>query len=184
MLTKKITLLFYLFLISINQMLVASGLPLNDLSQVNLPHGIIKQNGRTAPPLKLNDIDGEPYDIANAKGKWVFVHFWATWCGPCRKEIPTIQDIVNKFKDTNLEIAIINTAESEDAVFSFLGLLAPDITPLMDTDGLITQRWQPRGLPATYFVDPQGKIRYLALGGRAWNRAEYLDFLNQFKNKK
>ena len=184
MLTKKLTLLLCLFLMSVNQMLIASGLPLNDLSQVDLPHGIIKQNGRAAPPLKLKDIDGEPYNIADAKGKWVFVHFWATWCGPCRKEIPTIQDIVNQFKNTNLEIAIINTAESEDAVFNFLGLLAPDITPLMDTDGLITEKWQPRGLPATYFVDPQGKIRYLALGGRPWNKAEYLEFLNQFKNKK
>lgn len=152
-----------------------------NLKKDSLPRGIIPQDGRQAPPLKLNDLDGEMFDITEARGKWVFVHFWATWCGPCRKEIPTIQAVIKKFENTNLEIAIINTAESEDTVFNFLGLLAPDITPLMDEDGLVTEKWQPRGLPATYFVDPKGKIRYLALGGRPWDKGQYLSFLTQFK---
>jgi thiol-disulfide isomerase/thioredoxin len=104
-------------------------------------------------------------------------------CGPCRKEIPTIQAIVNKFADSHLDIAIVNTAESEDTVFNFLGLLAPDINTLMDEDGLVTEKWQPRGLPATFFVDPKGKIRYLALGGRPWDQAEYFQFLKQLENK-
>lgn len=168
---KKILFVFISLIFTFNQA----------VAEQKLPHGIIPQDGRQAPPLKLNDLDGEAYDIANAKGKWVFVHFWATWCGPCRKEIPTIQAIVKQFENTNLDIAIINTAESEDTVFNFLGLLAPDIMPLMDEDGLVTEKWQPRGLPATYFVDPQGKIRYLALGGRPWDKGKYLDFLKQFK---
>jgi len=152
------------------------------LANNDLPKGIIHQDGRIASSFTLKDIDGETYNFSDSKGKWVFVHFWATWCGPCRKEIPTIQDIVKKFENSNLDIVIINTAESEDAVFNFLGLLAPDINPLMDTDGLVTEKWQPRGLPATYFVDPEGKIRYLALGGRPWNKDVYLEFLNGLKN--
>jgi len=52
---------------------------------------------------------------------------------------------------------------------------------LMDTDGLVTERWQPRGLPSTFLVDPEGKLRYQALGGRAWNKGIYKKFLNQFK---
>jgi thiol-disulfide isomerase/thioredoxin len=169
---KRLTLILFCLLILMNQA----------YSKNSLPRGIIKQDGRDAPPLVLKNLDGDVYDISSSKGKWVFVHFWATWCGPCRKEIPTIQDVVSKFDNTRLDIVIINTAESEDTVFNFLGLLAPDINPLMDEDGLVTEKWQPRGLPATYFVDPQGKIRYLALGGRPWNKAEYLAFLNQFKN--
>ncbi|WP_198265142.1 TlpA family protein disulfide reductase [sulfur-oxidizing endosymbiont of Gigantopelta aegis] len=148
-----------------------------------LPRGIIYQDGRDAPPLLLKMLDGDVYNITESKGKWVFVHFWATWCGPCRKEIPTIQAIVNKFADSHLDITIVNTAESEDTVFNFLGLLAPDINTLMDEDGLATEKWQPRGLPATFFVDPNGKIRYLALGGRPWDKADYLQFLQQLKNK-
>ena len=122
-------------------------------------------------------MDGEPWDLENARGHWVFVHFWASWCGPCREEMPTIQTLYSKFDPGLLEIALINTAEPEDTVFEFLAVVAPDITPLMDHDGLVTERWQPRGLPATFFVDPQGRLQYLALGGRPWDMPEYLEFL-------
>jgi thiol-disulfide isomerase/thioredoxin len=144
-----------------------------------LPKGLLALDGRAAPPLVLNDLDGERWDISAARGRWLFVHFWATWCGPCRKEMPTIQAIVPKFDATQLEIVLINTAETEDTVFAFLAEVAPDITPLMDSDGLVTEQWQPRGLPATFFVDPQGRLQYLALGGRPWDSPEYLEFVQR-----
>ena len=144
-----------------------------------LPKGLLALDGREAPPLVLNDLDGERWDISAARGRWLFVHFWATWCGPCRKEMPTIQAIFPKFDASQLEIVLINTAESEDTVFAFLAEVAPDITPLMDSDGLVTEQWQPRGLPATFFVDPDGRLRYLALGGRPWDSPEYLEFVQR-----
>jgi thiol-disulfide isomerase/thioredoxin len=143
-----------------------------------LPKGIMKLDGRAALPLVLQDMDGQTWDLEQARGRWVFVHFWASWCGPCREEMPTIQAIYPKFEPSELEIVLINTAESEDTVFAFLAGVAPDIEPLLDSDGLATERWQPRGLPATFFVDPQGKLQYLALGGRPWDSPEYLNFLN------
>ncbi len=142
-----------------------------------LPKGLLLLDGRDAPPLVLNNLDGERWDISESHGHWLFVHFWATWCGPCREEMPTIQAIYPKFDASQLEIVLINTAESEDTVFSFLAEVAPDITPLMDTDGLVTEQWQPRGLPATFFVDPAGRLQYLALGGRQWDSPDYLEFV-------
>jgi thiol-disulfide isomerase/thioredoxin len=144
-----------------------------------LPKGLLLLDGREAPPLVLNNLDGEPWDISQSRGHWLFVHFWASWCGPCRKEMPTIQAIFEKFDSSQLEIVLINTAESEDTVFTFLAELAPDITPLMDRDGLVTEQWQPRGLPATFFVDPEGRLQYLALGGRPWDSPEYLTFVQR-----
>ena len=143
----------------------------------DLPPGIMALDGRPAPALKLDNLDGEPWDIADSRGHWIFVHFWASWCGPCRREMPTIQKLTEKLQDEQLEIVMVNTAETEDEVFSFLGIVAPDLVPLMDTDGLVTEAWQPRGLPATFFVDPQGHLRYLALRGREWHTGPYLDFL-------
>ena len=144
-----------------------------------LPKGLLTLDGRDAPPLVLKNMDGEIWDLSEARGHWVFVHFWATWCGPCRREMPTIQAIFPEFDPQELEIVLVNTAETEDTVFGFLASVAPDITPLMDEDGLVTERWQPRGLPATFFVDPEGKLRYLALGGRPWDTPAYLDFIKQ-----
>jgi thiol-disulfide isomerase/thioredoxin len=153
------------------------------IASENLPKGILKLDGGDAPRLVLEDMDGNPWDIDQARGRWVFVHFWASWCGPCREEMPTIQAIYPQFEPTELEIVLINTAESEDTVFGFLAAVAPDIEPLMDSDGLVTERWQPRGLPSTYFVDPDGKLRYLALGGRPWDTADYLSFLRGLVDK-
>jgi hypothetical protein len=53
------------------------------------------------------------------------------------------------------------------------------LTPLLDYDGLVTEAWQPRGLPSTFLVDPQGQLRYLALGGRPWNKPQYIQFLER-----
>ena len=149
----------------------------SELAANNLPKGIMTLDGRVAPPLVLENMDQEKFDLSKEKGNWVFVHFWAAWCGPCRREMPKIQAIYPEFEDSKLKIILVNTAETEDTVFSFLGIVAPDLNPLMDLDGLVTERWQPRGLPATFFVNPEGKLQYLALGGREWDQKEYLDFL-------
>lgn len=144
-----------------------------------LPKGIIVLDGKNAPPLKLKNMDGEAFDLAGSKGHWVFVHFWASWCGPCRKEMPTIQTLATQLSTDKLEIVLVNTAESDDAVFNFIGIVAPDLTPLLDHDGLVTDVWQPRGLPSTYLVDPQGRLRFLALGGRPWDKPEYVQFISK-----
>ncbi|MCG6899259.1 MAG: TlpA family protein disulfide reductase [Gammaproteobacteria bacterium] len=146
-----------------------------------LPTGVMRINGRVAPALKLNNIDGEAYDLSTTGGHWRFVHFWASWCGPCRREMPSIQRMIPMLTDSDLEFVIVNTAETEDEVFSFLGIVAPDLVPLMDSDGLVTQVWEPRGLPSTFLVDPSGRIQYLALGGREWDQPSYVAFLRSLK---
>ena len=148
----------------------------------NLPRGVMHVDGLPAPELKLDDIDGEPYDLTATGGHWRFVHFWASWCGPCRREMPSIERMIPMLENSDLEFVIINTAETEDEVFNFLGIVAPDLVPLMDYDGLVTQVWQPRGLPSTFLVDPAGRIRYMALGGREWDQPEYTKFLRGLKN--
>jgi len=146
-----------------------------------LPQGVMRIDGTVAPELKLDTIDGEAYDLATTAGHWRFVHFWASWCGPCRREMPSIQRMIPMLADSDLEFVIVNTAETEDAVFTFLGIVAPDLVPLMDYDGLVTQAWEPRGLPSTFLVDPSGRIQYLALGGRDWDQPAYVAFLRSLK---
>jgi len=144
---------------------------------MELPKGILQLDPYPSPTTELKDLDGEPYNLKEDKGAWVFVHFWASWCGPCREEMPAIQNMANTLQPEGFKLAMINTAEDEDTVFSFLSAHAPDVRPLMDRDGQVTEKWQPRGLPATYLVDPNGQVRYQALGGRAWDTPPYLTFL-------
>lgn len=154
-------------------------IPAVHAEEIVLPKGIIKTEPRMAPDIKLKDMDGKPFEMLLNRGHWLFVHFWATWCGPCRREMPTIQDAANRLKNTSFRVVLVNTAETDEEVFAFLGIVAPNLPTLMDADGTVTDQWQPRGLPSTYIVDPAGRIRYLALGGREWNKPEYLQFLQQ-----
>jgi len=144
---------------------------------VELPTGVLPLDGRKAPALSLADADGNMTDIARLRGHWVMVHFWASWCGPCRKEMPAIARMAKDIVPQRLRLVMVNTAETDDEVFAFLAIHAPDLTSLMDRDGQVTGRWQPRGLPASFFVDPEGKLRYLALGGRPWDSSSYRRFL-------
>jgi len=144
---------------------------------VDVPEGIIKLDGSKAPALVLKDTDGNTYDITQTHGKWRIVHFWASWCGPCRREMPTVQRMAEQLADSPVDIVLVNTAETDDVVFNFLGVVAPDLSTLMDRDGLVTENWQPRGLPASFFVSPNGTLEYIALGGRQWDKPEYLNFV-------
>ncbi len=141
------------------------------------PKGLIELEPRPAPTLRLENLDGHVFDLTAARGRWVIVHFWASWCGPCRREMPTVERMVKALADRPVTTVLVNTAESEDAVFSFMSVVAPNLDTLMDYDGSVTERWQPRGLPSTFLVDPDGRLRYVALGGRTWDSAEYLAFL-------
>ena len=142
-----------------------------------LPSGIIELDGRPAPALRLETTDGVTVDLRSLRGRWVFVHFWASWCGPCRREMPAVERMAAALARERLELVLVNTAEREDEVWAFLGVVAPSLPSALDLDGQVTERWQPRGLPSTFLVDPQGRLRYLALGGRPWDTGPYRAFL-------
>lgn len=142
------------------------------------PAGLIALDGRPAPGFRLPDLEGRPIELNAFRGRWVMVHFWASWCAPCRREMPALARAAKGF-GSGLALVLINTAETEDEVFQFLGTVAPDLPSLLDADGAVTERWQPRGLPASFFVDPKGRLRWIALGGRPWDAPPYARFLAQ-----
>lgn len=163
----------------IHALLLAGSLASGAAGALDAPKGVLTIDGFPAPALRLADVDGKVTDLAALRGRWVMLHFWASWCGPCRKEMPTIQALSVHPLARRMEIVLVNTAESEEKIFEFLTVVAPDLTTLRDADGKVTEQWAPRGLPSTFLIDPQGRIRYVALGGRTWNSAAFLDFLDR-----
>lgn len=143
------------------------------------PKGIRYYQIGAAENFTLPDIDGETITLSDSKGKWVFLHFWASWCGPCKKEMPTINKLAAKINADKLDIIMINTAENEDTIFTFLAEIEMDVPAYMDRDGAVTEHWKPRGLPTTFLIDKTGHVRYQAIGGREWHTPAYIDFLNK-----
>ncbi len=147
------------------------------LQAESLPRGLITLDNSVAENFTITDYDDKRYELNNSRGKWVFLHFWASWCGPCRKEMPIIRDLIKQLAGKPIDFVLINTAEDEDTIFGFLGSVSPDLHSYMDKEGELTETWAPRGLPTTFFIDPQGRKRYLALGGRPWDKPDYQRFL-------
>lgn len=150
----------------------------------SLPTKIIPLDNAVATNFKISNYDGKQYELATSRGKWIFLHFWASWCGPCRREMPLVYQLQKQFKDKNIDFILINTAEDEDTIFEFLGSVAPDLHSYMDRDGELTELWAPRGLPTTFFIDPKGRKRFLALGGRPWDKPKYQQLLIKLLEEK
>jgi thiol-disulfide isomerase/thioredoxin len=146
---------------------------------IKVPFGIRHYDIGSAQNFTLQDVDGEKFELEDARGNWVFLHFWASWCGPCRQEMPAIQQLADALTADSFQIVMINTAEDEDTIFEFLASIGVELNSLMDADGQVTERWKPRGLPTTFLISPKGEIKYQAIGGRDWSNSEYINFIRQ-----
>lgn len=117
--------------------------------------------------LQLRDLQGHLRDLGEFKGKVVLVNFWASWCEPCRDEMPELESLRQKYGDKDLEIIAVNLAESEKRIQSFLQAFMPDgvsLVILQDRNSVAYKQWQVRALPASFLVDRNGFVRWHALG--------------------
>ncbi len=127
----------------------------------------------------LQDMDGKVHKLSDYKGKTLIINFWASWCPPCRAEMPSMERAWQQIKDENIVMLAINVGEDEDTVFTFLGDFPVTFTILLDKSGEITESWPIRGLPTTFVISPQGKLVYRAIGGRNWDDKAILDTIRQ-----
>jgi len=127
-----------------------------------------------AKAFKLLDMDGNPVQLSDFHGQPVIINFWATWCPPCRAELPSMNRAWTKVKDQGIAMIAVNVGEDEDTIFSFTSDYPIDFTVLLDQSGEIISQWPIKGLPTTFVLDPQGRLVYRAIGGREWDSDELL----------
>jgi len=126
------------------------------------------------PPLVLNDLNGKPLKLEDYRGKVVMVQFWATYCPPCLKEMPSMMRLQAKLAGKPFVILAVNMGETEKEVKDFYTKVNADFTTLMDHDGKAIAAWKVFVAPSTFLVDPKGNIRYALQGGAEWDAPEYL----------
>lgn len=121
--------------------------------------------GQMMPSFQVTDIGGQLFDLDALRGKVVLVNFWATWCGPCRTEIPRIEEEIWKInKSDNFVVIGISREEEPEKVTKFAAEQKMTYRVAADPDRKIYKRFATAGIPRTYLVDAKGKIVYQSLG--------------------
>lgn len=132
---------------------------------------------RINPPQKAEDftlrtLEGKRVSLKDYRGKVIFLNFWATWCGFCRIEMPSIEKLWQEFKEEDFAILAIDVQEEGKLVSSFMKKMNLSFPVLLDGKGKTAQSYGIRGLPTTFFLNPKGEIIGKAVGARDWASEE------------
>ncbi|MGB2804421.1 MAG: TlpA disulfide reductase family protein [Candidatus Zixiibacteriota bacterium] len=139
------------------------------------------QEGFLAPDFTLPDLAGKTFTLSDFRGEVVLVNIWATWCGPCRREIPSLERLYQSRRDKGLEILAVSVDRtSSSKVASFAAKYQMSFPVLLNPRGDVANTYWARSIPSTYLVDKKGVIRWKVRGTREWDDAQSLAKIDQF----
>lgn len=123
--------------------------------------------GFLAPDFTLQTFEGTSITLSDLRGQAVLVNLWASWCGPCRAEMPAMEKVYLQYKDQGFQILAVNASNQDNlanaqAFVEELGITYPI---LLDTNGQVSSLYQLRALPTTFFISPAGYIEEVVIGG-------------------
>ena len=124
--------------------------------------------------IKLRDTQGNIISKPGFKGKVTVINFWATWCPPCIREIPSLNRLKQKMQGMPFELISINYAEEEASIKDFMRQVHVNFPVLLDHDGAFAQRWKVISYPSTFIIDPEGNIRYGVNAAIEWDNPEVI----------
>ena len=139
--------------------------------------------GKPAPNFDTIDMKGNVWSLSKHKGQVVFVNFWATWCAPCREEMPSMQRLYTKLPKDNFKMIALYNKDKPAVVKNFVTKLGITLPILDDQQNIIGQKYGLTGLPETFIVDKQGIIREKFIGPAEWDSPEYVDLLTKYINE-
>jgi len=136
-------------------------------------------SGGATPPLALRDLQGKEHKLADYRGKVVVLNFWATWCDPCREEMPSMQRLQDKLAGKSFAILAIDYGEGAPRIQEFLKKVPVRFTVLLDRDTSAATAWKVKVLPTTLVLDPQQRIRYSVVGDLEWDSQSVEDTIKK-----
>jgi len=124
------------------------------------------------PALELSTLEGKAQRLEDYRGRVLLVNFWATWCAPCLEEMPSIERLRRSLDARRFAVLAVNVGEGPRAAGDFAKKMDLGFNFLLDRDMKASKAWGARVLPATFIVDPDGKVRYSHFGALDWSSAE------------
>jgi peroxiredoxin len=130
--------------------------------------------GAVAPDFTLKTLDGSTVSLSQFRGKVVFLNFWASWCPPCRAEMPSMERLHEVFADRGLVMLAVNVEQDQRSVQGFLDKHPHTFPVLFDPEGQAQDLYQVFRFPETFLIDKEGKIVERFLGARDWSSVDFL----------
>lgn len=141
--------------------------------------------GSLAPDFTLKDLNGRPVQLSSLKGKVVLLNFWATWCPPCREEIPSMMRLNQAMQGKPFQMLAVSIDEGgKDAVEAFFKKESFFLPTLLDSDGKVARRYGTTGVPETFVIDSKGVILKKVIGPIDWGSAEVVGALEEMIARK
>ena len=136
--------------------------------------------GYAAPDFSLPDLNGKPYRLSELRGRIVFLNLWATWCPPCRDEMPSMEALYRRFKNREfVMLAVAEDAGGAGAVRPFVEEIGLTFPVLLDPDATLSPRYGATGYPETFIIDRNGQVVNHTIGPEEWNRPEMVAYFEQ-----
>ncbi|VAV82591.1 hypothetical protein MNBD_DELTA01-106 [hydrothermal vent metagenome] len=138
---------------------------------------VMSEERRLAPDFTLTDLEGKEHSLSDFKGEVVFLHFWATWCVPCRTEMPMLSELRSELEDAGLRIVAVavdrgSVKWTKRTVGRFTKKHGVEVDVLLDHDNDLRRLYEVYMLPTTYIIGRDGRFTGRVIGGRRWNSAE------------
>ena len=136
-----------------------------------------------ARDFTLKDLDNKRISLKNYRGKVVMLNFWATWCTPCRLEMPSMEKLHRQFKDKGFVVLAVAAGEKAEGVTAFVKEYHITFYTLLDTDQGVAEEYKVWALPTTYFINAEGKIIGRVNGSRDWSAKEATQYISSILQK-
>jgi peroxiredoxin len=142
--------------------------------------------GKLAADFALKDLNGKPVKLSSFRGKVVFLNVWATWCGPCREEMPSIEKLYQQFnKNGDLTIlAVSQDTAAADEVARYVAKNGYHFRIVLDPENLVGEAYNVTGVPETFIIDKQGRIVAHHMGAFDWSRSDFRAALKELMDSK
>ena len=131
--------------------------------------------GAPAAAFQLPAAVGEPVSLGDLRGQVVLINFWASWCGPCRQEMPILDQLYRKYKAAGFTLLGVNVEPKSGDAISFLKATPVSFPILFDTQSKVSNLYEVSGMPSTVIVDRKGNVRYVHHGYKPGDESQYLD---------
>src|SRR5690606_2680103 len=141
---------------------------------VTLPAMAVAPQG-PAPVFSLDSMDGKPVSLEDLKGQVVMINFWATWCGPCRQEMPLLDKLYAKYKPMGFTMLGVNVEPDSTLAAGFLAKTPVTFPILFDTQREVSKLYQVAGMPSTAIIARKGSLRWVHKGYKPGDENAYLD---------